>query len=86
MARYKVTARSYINNRIVEAGEEINFDGKPGSALEPVDAAAKAAKKKVADGTWGQPDAPAAPAAPPAPPKPKADDDGKPGSKDDDKK
>lgn len=43
MARYKVKERSYINNRVVEAGEIIEFAGKPGKNLEKIEAAAKVA-------------------------------------------
>lgn len=46
MAQYKVLEKSFIGNRLVEAGEVIEFDGEAGPNLEPV----KPAKgKKVED-------------------------------------
>ncbi|WP_271311454.1 hypothetical protein [Yersinia intermedia] len=44
VARYRVLRRSYINFQILEEGEEVDYDGKPGSALEPINEAAKLAK------------------------------------------
>lgn len=44
VARYKVLRRSYINSQILEEGEEVDYAGKPGSALEPINEAAKLAK------------------------------------------
>ena len=49
MARYKVKSKSFIDDRIVEAGTEIEFDGEPGENLEPVDDAAKAAVEAAAE-------------------------------------
>lgn len=43
MAQYRVLSRSFIGNRIVEEGEEVPYDGIPGSNLEPLDAEAKKA-------------------------------------------
>lgn len=43
MARYKVLIKSFINDQLVEPGAEIEYDGEPGEALEPLDDAAKAA-------------------------------------------
>ncbi|TXH12892.1 MAG: hypothetical protein E6R03_12195 [Hyphomicrobiaceae bacterium] len=40
MARYKALGRAFINDVLVEAGTEIEFDGEPGDNLEPVDDAA----------------------------------------------
>lgn len=34
MPQYKVLQKSYINNRIVEEGEIVEYDGKPGTNLE----------------------------------------------------
>ncbi len=49
MARYKVKEKSFIDNRIVEAGEEIEHDGIPHNNLEPLDKPAeKAATGKAA--------------------------------------
>ncbi|EAV0443263.1 hypothetical protein ERW15_23860 [Salmonella enterica] len=45
-ARYRVLRLSHIHNNLWPEGSEIEYDGEPGSALEPINAAAKAAKKK----------------------------------------
>jgi hypothetical protein len=37
MARYRVLEKSFINNRIVEEGDEVEYEGKAGSNLEPLD-------------------------------------------------
>jgi hypothetical protein len=34
--KYRVLVRSFINNSIREEGEIVEYDGKPGSNLEPV--------------------------------------------------
>lgn len=47
--RYLVTEKSYIGLGIVEAGGEVEYHGEPGAALEPLNAAAKAAKAAAAD-------------------------------------
>lgn len=44
VARYRVLRQSYINLQIFEEGEEVEYVGKPGSALEPLNEAAKLAK------------------------------------------
>ena len=44
MARYRVEALSWIGGRTVQPGEEIEYEGIPGSKLTPVDDEAKAAK------------------------------------------
>ena len=51
MARYRVTRKCYLPiprsanlSRFYEPGEEIEFDGEPGLALEPLDAEACARK------------------------------------------
>ena len=36
MAQYKVLQKSFINNNIVEEGEIVEYDGKPGTNLEPM--------------------------------------------------
>lgn len=38
MATYKVLTKSFINGSIVEEGEFVDYDGKPGSNLELVKA------------------------------------------------
>lgn len=47
MPKYKVKARSWIEDRIREVGEEVDFAGEPGDNLEPVDDAALAAVAAV---------------------------------------
>lgn len=49
MARYLVKERSFIDNKLVEAGVKIEFDGIPGKNLEPLDKAAKEAAKLAPD-------------------------------------
>lgn len=46
-AKYRVLRLSHIHNQLWEEGAEVEYDGEPGSALEPINAAAKAAKKKA---------------------------------------
>lgn len=56
VARYKILAPSYINKQLWFEGDEVEYDGKPGSALEPINDAAKEAKKK-ADKNYVEPKA-----------------------------
>ena len=37
MPKYKVLTKSFINNTIVEEGEIVDYDGKPGTNLELVE-------------------------------------------------
>jgi len=46
-ARYRITRLSFIGNQLLDQGAEVEYDGEPGSALEPLNDAAKAAKKKA---------------------------------------
>lgn len=46
-AKYRVLRLSHIHNNLWPEGSEIEYEGEPGSALEPINAAAKAAKKKA---------------------------------------
>ncbi|EHD9562629.1 hypothetical protein ACFGQR_003426 [Salmonella enterica] len=46
-ARYRVMRLSHIHNNLWPEGSEVEYDGEPGTALEPINAAAKAAKKKA---------------------------------------
>ncbi|GAN88048.1 hypothetical protein LU298_11455 [Komagataeibacter intermedius] len=46
MAKYKVLTKSYIGGKVEEPGAIIQYDGNPGSNLEPLDAAAE---KKMAE-------------------------------------
>lgn len=55
VARYKVLAPSYINKQLLFEGDEVDYEGKPGSALEPINDAAIAAKKK-ADKNYVEPE------------------------------
>jgi hypothetical protein len=48
MAQYRVLSKSFINNRIVEEGETVEFDGKAGSNLELIKAGKKGEKHGVA--------------------------------------
>ena len=47
MARYRVKELSYIHDRLYEAGAEIEYDGQPGTNLEPIDKAAETVVKKL---------------------------------------
>ena len=47
MAKYKVLEKSYINDRIVDAGEEIEYDGLPSTNLQPIDSDGKKAAKEA---------------------------------------
>lgn len=49
MARYKLKARSFINDTLVEEGTEVEFAGEPGENMEPVDEAAHAAVAAAAE-------------------------------------
>lgn len=46
MAKYRVLTKSFINNTIVEAGDVVEYDGKPGSNLELVEGDKPEAKAK----------------------------------------
>lgn len=53
MARYRVLEKSFINNHLVEANAEVDYDGEPGTNLQPLDAPeppapVKAKKEKAA--------------------------------------
>lgn len=47
MPRYRVNTKSFINNMLLDEGAEVEYDGKPGSNLDPIDASAKRAKAKA---------------------------------------
>ncbi|HDI8654722.1 TPA: hypothetical protein PPE37_000425 [Escherichia coli] len=49
MSKYFVKSRSFIDGRIYEAGEEIEFTGKAGSNLVPVDKVKEEDKPKEID-------------------------------------
>jgi hypothetical protein len=46
MAKYRVLSKSFINNTIVEAGEVVEYTGKPGSNMELVEDEKPVAKAK----------------------------------------
>lgn len=46
-AKYRVLRLSHIHNNLWPEGSEIEYDGEPGSALEPLNEAAVKAKKAV---------------------------------------
>ncbi|ENZ7720357.1 hypothetical protein NAK94_002516 [Klebsiella aerogenes] len=46
-AKYRVLRLSHIHNNLWPEGSEVEYDGVPGSALEPLNDAAKAAKAKA---------------------------------------
>lgn len=45
MPRYTLTARTYVNGSLGEAGDVIEYNGWPGSTLEPADAVAARVKE-----------------------------------------
>lgn len=47
-AKYRVLSLSHIHNNLWPEGSEIEYDGEPGSALEPLNDAAVKAKKDAA--------------------------------------
>lgn len=47
IAKYRVLRLSHIHNNLWPEGSEVEYDGEPGSALEPLNDAAKAAKEKA---------------------------------------
>lgn len=46
-ARYLVLRLSYLNSNLWPEGSEVEYDGEPGTALEPLNDAAKEAKAKA---------------------------------------
>lgn len=61
-AKYRILRLSFIGNQLLDEGTEVEYDGEPGSALEPINDAAKAAKKK-AEQKRGKSDSDDAPAS-----------------------
>lgn len=41
---YRVTATSFINNALLQPGDEVQYDGEPGDNLEPINAPASGRK------------------------------------------
>jgi hypothetical protein len=54
MPRYRVLELSFINDCLREAEEEVEYDGLPGSNLQPLDAAARKAAKAAEEITDAQ--------------------------------
>jgi hypothetical protein len=46
MAKYRVLVKSYVNSSIVEAGEIVEYDGKPGSNMELIEGGTPEVKPK----------------------------------------
>lgn len=46
-AKYRILRLSFIGNQLLDEGAEVEYDGEPGTALEPLNDAAKAAKSKA---------------------------------------
>lgn len=46
-AKYRVLRLSHIHNNLWPEGSEIEYDGEPGTALEPLNDAARSAKAKA---------------------------------------
>lgn len=44
IAKYRILRQSFIGNRLLNEGDEVEYEGKPGSALEPLNDAAHKAK------------------------------------------
>ncbi|EMF0895821.1 hypothetical protein V2F24_002432 [Enterobacter hormaechei] len=74
-AKYRVLRLSHIHNNLWPEGSEIEYDGEPGSALEPLNDAAVKAKKDAAKKRGEKYDAPEIT-------KKKSDDDGGQGNSD----
>ena len=49
MPKYRVLAKSFINNAIVLEGDVVDFDGAPGSNLEPYEPARKGRGKSASE-------------------------------------
>lgn len=45
--KYRVLVKSFINNAIVEAGELVDYDGKPGSNLELIEGPTQEVRPEV---------------------------------------
>lgn len=47
MAKYRVLTTSFIDNKLVQEGEIVDYDGVPHDNMEPMDAPAEKAAKKT---------------------------------------
>lgn len=54
MARYRVNTRSFFD-RLYDVGETVEYDGVPGTNLDPLDDAARAAKEAADAGRQRRP-------------------------------
>lgn len=45
--QYRLTEQAYIGDKLLEVGAVIEYKGIPGHHMEPINPAAKAAKKKA---------------------------------------
>lgn len=57
MPRYRVLAKSFINNAIAEEGDVVEYDGKPGSNLELIPEPKADGRKAKADKSAAEGDA-----------------------------
>lgn len=48
MARYRVLETTFMNGRILKEGDEVDYEGEPGSNLEPIDKLAQTVVAKLA--------------------------------------
>lgn len=58
MARYRVLEKSFINNRLVQPGEEIDYDGEASANLQRLDAGPEDVKPEKRQGKGKEPAAP----------------------------
>lgn len=58
MARYRVLEKSFINNRLVQPGEEIDYDGEASANLQRLGAGLEEAKPEKRPGKGKEPAAP----------------------------
>jgi hypothetical protein len=54
MPLYRALAKHFINNSIVEEGDTVEYDGKPGQFLELIEDEAPASKAKGKKGAAAQ--------------------------------
>ena len=55
MPRYRVLEKSFIGNRLVQAGEEIDYEGEASSNLEPLATPVAAPVAAPVDAPVGEP-------------------------------
>ncbi len=59
MAQYRVKETSFINNKLVQAGDIVEYDGKPGKNLEPIKSGKGKKAEAEAETEGTQPETPA---------------------------